>query len=194
MDTTELLRDAWKAVDQAALPEHVHAAALRVAAENLLRSLPETMASGDTQHDPATLPSGGSIGFLAAIAHKLKVDPQAVEHVYNQEGDMLEIVVAPGKLAKKSSTATKRLAILTVAGRQGAGLEEWTTASLIREWCEHFKRLDSPNFAAALKELESLFTMRGSPRARQMKMTAPGWVEAARLVAELGGSEVTHGR
>lgn len=188
MDTTALLRKAWGAVEEAGLPEHVQATALQVAAENVLRAGGSVGVGGARAETPPVGSGGAPAGYAEAIARRLRVDQQVVEHVYNQEGDVLEIVVAPGRLSKKSSAATKQLAILTVAGRQAVGLEEWTAASVIREWCEHFKRLDSPNFAAALRELESLFTMRGSPRARQMRMTAPGWVEAARLVNELGGT------
>lgn len=188
MDTVDLLREAWKAVQRSEVPEYLHVAAFNVAAERIspgASTSPGPPNAGST----AELPSNEHGGYLDRIAAKLKTDRQVAEHVFNQNGDDLEIVVAPGKLEKRNSAATKQLAILTVSGRQAAGLEEWTSTSVIRAWCEHFKKLDAANFAATMKELDNLFTMRGSARGRQMRITAPGWVEAARLISQLGGSE-----
>ncbi|TMC49800.1 MAG: hypothetical protein E6J14_06180 [Chloroflexi bacterium] len=145
--------------------------------------------SGAMAREPRGAQDESGVGYLERIASKLKIPKEIAEHVFNQEGDVLEIVVAPGKLEKKNSAATKQLAILTVAGHQAAGIEDWTSTSVIRQWCEHFKKLDSANFAATIKELENLFTMRGTARGRQMRTTAPGWVEASRLVSQLGGGD-----
>lgn len=187
----ELLRKSWEAVKAANLPEHVQGVALRLAAEHLVGALsvsarPTAPARSAGPAGPGQLPAGG---MIARLAQKLRLDQETVSHVFNQDGDALEIVVAHGKLEKKNSAATKQIAILVVAGRQGAGLEEWTPASEVRKWCEQFKKLDSNNFASTLRQLESHFTFRGSSQARQLHTTAPGWDRATELVRQLGGAE-----
>ena len=190
-ETEELLKRAWDAVEASKLPEHVQGVALRIAAGHLAADVraaasPRAAArSGDSQASSF----GADSGMLARIAQKLKADEETVSRVFNQNGDDLELVVAFGRLERTNTGATKQIATLVVAGRQAAGLEEWTSAAVVRGWCEQFKKLDSNNFASTLRQLENLFTFRGSPQARFLKATAPGWERAGELVRQLGGPE-----
>ena len=65
--------------------------------------------------------------------------------------------------------------------------KEWTDADEIRRFVEDFKRYDSANFAASLKEMDEIFRIKQSGRKITLKLGRPGWDKAAELVATLAG-------
>lgn len=189
MSFTDMLTEARKAVEEAGLDGELRTIGFAKVLDALLGS------QTTPRDEPSSSPNGSGgqreevliDNPVAALVARLKVSEETIRHVFHLNGDELEIVVAPGKLDSRSSTATKQLALLVAAGRQGAGLEEWTGADRIRGWCEHYKRLDPSNFAGTLKEMEDVFSFRGTPRRRELRMTAPAWANASELVKKLGG-------
>lgn len=124
--------------------------------------------------------------WLARIAARVNLSTDQVESVYFLDRDKLELVVAPGRFETAKTRGTEQIALLVAAGRQAAGLDEdWTSVDPIREQCEHFKRYDASNFAATIKAMHDIFTVRGAGRDRKVRMTAPAWHRAAELVQSL---------
>ena len=70
--------------------------------------------------------------------------------------------------------------------RQGVGDEEFTPVDDIRHLVQEFGRYDGPNFASAITEMRGVFLVKGPARQRALKLTRPGWQQAADLVRELG--------
>lgn len=126
---------------------------------------------------------------LSRIASALSLDEAVVAEVFHPTEEGIELIASPGGLADRTATATKQIALLVAAGRQGAGLDEWTPLSEVREWCDHYRKLDSANFSSTIKEMENLLRFRGSSRKREVRMSKPAWEEAATLVRRLGGAE-----
>jgi hypothetical protein len=150
----------------------------------------ESSTGGATADGGTGASSGATDGSpLSRIAQALSLDQEIVGEVFNVVGGDIELIAAPGALAPRTATATKEIALLVAAGRQGAGLEEWTPVSEVREWCENYRKLDSPNFSSTIKEMEDVLRFRGTPRKREIRMAKPAWEQAAALVRRLGGAE-----
>jgi hypothetical protein len=190
VEIKEILVDALRAVREAEIPTELQPIAFAKAID---------LAAGPKMGGPAVdqsrqLPTNtGESSFesgdlLQRIATKLNLDRDIVSHVYYANPDgRLEIVVSPSKLPPGYGPATRDLALLIAAGRQAAGIDaEWTPADDIRQVAEHFKRLDGPNFATHIKQMEEVFLVRGTSHKREVKMTAPAWVAATDLVKRLG--------
>jgi hypothetical protein len=124
----------------------------------------------------------------ASIAARLGVSAEVVEDAYDLSEDMPRLVVSPGRLDGKSSTATKQIALLLAAARQSLGTEEWTSVGIVRDVCKDYRRLDQSNFASTVAELDDEFLMRGSPRQREIKLSRVGWERARNVLLELDGS------
>jgi len=123
---------------------------------------------------------------VAKIAAKLKLDVETVSQVFDASEGSLELIVGQGKFDKRASGGTKEIALALVAGRQGAGMEEWTHMGVIREAAEAYKRIDPPNFASTIKAMDDVFSIKGTGTKREVKLARPGWEKAADLVTRLG--------
>jgi hypothetical protein len=125
---------------------------------------------------------------LAQIAQRLGVQADTVSEVFDFQDGEVELIIPAGKLSNRSATATKQIALLVAGGRQAAGSEDWTSIDVIREVCSYFRRLDSPNFAKTIKEMDDVFNFRNpSPRKIQVRLARPGWEQFADDVRRLGG-------
>lgn len=124
---------------------------------------------------------------LDRIAGRLGLERGAAEDIFHERDGAIELVVGAGKLPTNAATATKEIALLLAAGRQAAGLEEWTPLGAVREMCDQYRRLDGPNFASTIKAMEDVFTFRGTSRRREVRVARPGWEQAAALAQRLAG-------
>lgn len=187
MDPTSILMAAKKAVDEAGIDEALWPVAFGKAVDILSRDVASPESAGPPapiSGSPLPLVQDGSM--LSQIAQKLNLDVSVVEQVFYAEGDELQIIVGPRKVNPRAAAATKELALLLAAGRQAARVEEWTSATTIRDVCQEYKRFDSPNFANTIKEMGEVFNFRGTGQKREVRMTRPGWDRAADLVRRLG--------
>jgi hypothetical protein len=190
MTPKDVLIDALRAIEEAAIPSELREIAFGKAIDLIAgtaslqsRSEPEVR----VQQDQLT---GGTSGPMHRIAAKLKLDSEVVSHVYyvDPDGKNLEVVISASRLPTKFGPAIKELALLVAAGRQAAGIDiEWTSADEIREVCEHFKRYDAANFATHIQNMDDVFSIRGTPRKREVRMTMPAWEQATALVTRLTG-------
>jgi hypothetical protein len=125
---------------------------------------------------------------LARIAQRLGVDVETVAEVFDVHDGEVELIIPAGKLPSRVATATKQIALLVAGGRQAAGAEDWTSIDEIRGVCAYFRRLDSPNFAKTIKEMDDVLNFRNpSPRKIHVRLARQGWEQLADDVRRLGG-------
>ena len=191
MEVKDILRAAHEAVDAADVPDELRAAAFSKAVDLLsadLRSGANT-SSGASPGTPGVQKIEKPTSLMDRIASKLGLDVETVREVYREVDGDVRLIAPSSKLTRGKSAATKQVALLVAAARQAAEIEEFTSADIIRAIADDYRTLDSPNFAAALREMSTTFRFDGTSRNRMLKVSRPGWEEARRLVQELGGDE-----
>jgi hypothetical protein len=184
MDVTAVLREALKVIEDAETPAALRPAALPAIIELVARHAPGSPDRALVPYAPTAqaTPAGD---LLDRLAGRLGVPRELVEGVYTSDGNSLDISVHPSRLPKSKSTGTKAVALLVSALRQ-AGDEEFTPVDDIRRVVQEFDRYDGPNFASAINEMRGSFLVKGPARQRSLKLTRPGWQQAADLIRELG--------
>jgi hypothetical protein len=189
------LRLAAEAVEKADLAEDLRqiafersldvvglAAPQRVAAEAGASGAP---GSAVDEHQPATPRSGADPGPLAQLAAALGLDADAVGHVYEEDDGQVRLSLRRAMLPDpdKKAAAMRDVALLVVAGRQAAGVEDYTPFSVIREECRDLKVLDSPNFSTEVGKFE--FRLRGGRNNKEAKANRHHLEEAAQLIKRM---------
>lgn len=125
---------------------------------------------------------------IAAIAKRLGIPAEQADRVFHVDGDDLELTVSVAALASPKRAATREIAILVTAGRQASGQDDRETdAEAVRRVCDHYKKLDPPNFSSTMRELNGLLTVREKGRKKYLKMTQPAWEEASAVVKRVLG-------
>ena len=67
-------------------------------------------------------------------------------------------------------------------------MEDWTVWDEIRAVAADFKKLDSPNFAKTIREMDEEFNFRkASERKMLVALARPGWERLAAAIRRLGG-------
>lgn len=183
MDTEgvkKLLRDVVKLLEEGNVPQDVRP----VAFEQLWRSL----SGAEPRAEPTAVgaPAGEPIQKLA---RRLKTDAAPLVDLYEAEEDgVLRVVVPSNLLPEPKAVAQRELALLVCAGRQ-ATVEDATPAAAIKEACQQYGKLDSPNFAANMKAGEKWWIESGPAQKRTYKLRTTGWEAATALVVRLAGTE-----
>lgn len=147
--------------------------------------------SADTSRKPpepsATVDEGDILG---RVASGLKIPRDVVELVYDSKDGQLGVVLSPRRLASDKANATRQIAQIVAAGRQAAGIEEWTPMAAVRAVVSDYGRLDSGNFAAHVQGggLDHAFLFRGKGLGREVKVTRGGMEAAAELIVRLSAA------
>jgi hypothetical protein len=197
-DVAGILAEAIAAVNAADVPPELKEAAFSKAVDVIMaRRMAVTSGRIGTgvsgpvapsTPDRTTAPvSGGDL--LSRVANRLRLEREVVAEVFDERDGQIDLIVAPRKLDARKGPATKQIALLVAAARQGADIEEWTDADEIRRFVEDFKRYDQANFASALKQMDDIFRVRQSGRKVSLKLGRPGWDRASEFVAKLAGEE-----
>lgn len=190
-----ILKAAAEAVKESGVPANLRAPAFEKAVDLLspgeaeradITDDKQTEDKRKRKHDEGAV---DSTDLVPRIAAKLKVDQQLVEDVYAVDDGELKVVVAASKLEKTKAGATKQLALLVAAGRQGAGLETWTQSDELREVAKDFGKFDVTNFGKQLRELDDPFNFTGSGTNIKVKVNRGGWEAATALVTKLAGGD-----
>lgn len=199
MEVKDTLTAALKAVTDANIPEELREVAFAKAVDLLAGTVsPASSRSQATNGAPAPQtgrqevepPKVDSGSALDRIASKLDVGRDRVDEVFAESDGTIDIIVSARKLASSKQEGTRQIALLLAAGRQAAGVEEWTGADVIRAKCEDFRKLDSPNFGKALGGMQDEFSLQGPAKKRKVKVSRQGWLAAGDLVKSLtGGTE-----
>lgn len=191
-----ILEQAMAAVDAAAVPDELRAVAFSKAVDVIIahrRAGPPARIEVGSAGPAANASPGHRLpatsDMIGSIAQRLRLDREIVVQVFDETDGKIDIVVPPRKLATGKAPATKQLALLVAAARQAAQIDEWTDADEIRRVAEEFKKYDQSNFAATLKQMDGEFQIKRSGRSIKVRLSRPGWDQAAELVTKLTGEE-----
>jgi hypothetical protein len=135
---------------------------------------------------PASAPAGDPIGALSV---KLNLLRETVEQVFEPDEDHgLRLILKRSMLPRpdQKAAAMRDVALLISVGRQGAGLEEYTSFATIRRECEDLAVLDSSNFATEVGRLE--MRRRGGRSAPELKANRHHYEDAGKLIGVIAGS------
>lgn len=187
-----MMMEVVKALDEAGVPDDLRVTAFEKAFDAMMgptvnaseapdRTLDQRPGDGSGNAETTNGPS------LAAIARRLGLDPELVGEIYYVEGDALGLAIASSKLHPKKAAATQQIALLVAAGRQAGGWDEWTPVGRIREVARDYGRFDVANFAGTIKRMGEAFSFRGRGRDVEVRLTRPGYEQAATLARELSG-------
>lgn len=125
--------------------------------------------------------------LVAKIAFALKLDHELAERIYDVKDGELGYVIAPRRLATDKANATRQLAAIVAAGRQTAGLDDWTPVSIIRDVVHDFGKLDGANFAGYISKMDKddAYLVRGRGASREIKVTRSGLEPVGELLTSL---------
>lgn len=185
-NVTASLEAAIAAVKAAKVPKDLRVAAFNAA---FYGSIPSDVAKTSTTPERPTSPTtskGEQSDGVAKIAAKLdSADDAAVARAYDVDEDGVHLTVRPTSLSPTKKFAQQEVAYLLVAGRQAAGLEEWTSTSTVIE-VTHDRGVHDSNVSKAISALDGDgFRFRGSKGKREMKISAVGYSKAAEIVTRL---------
>jgi hypothetical protein len=184
------MMEVVKAIEEANVPDDLRVIAFEKTFDALIGtetpgggSEPGTEVArrGNVESTTTAVPS------LGAVASRLGLEPELVSEIFYIAGDSVGLAVASSKLDPKKAAATQQIALLIAAGRQASGLEEWTHINWIRDACRDYGRFDVANFASTIKRMGGLFGFRGRARQLEVRLTRPGFEQAAELARQLGG-------
>jgi hypothetical protein len=134
-----------------------------------------------------TIPPAADGDVLGKLASTLQLSRDTLELVYDIEDGVPTLVLSPKKIATNKSQAARQIGQLISAARQIGGVEEWTSANVIRKWTQEYGRLDGSNFAASLQGMESVAVLRGKGPDRQVKITKPGIESTIEMIKSMTG-------
>jgi hypothetical protein len=183
----EMMMEVVKALEEAGVPDDLRVTAFERAFDALIGTPGESSAT-----TPAALPAAGDGTpptdgpSLASIAARLGLDPELVGEIYYVDGESLGLAVAASKFHAKKAAATQQIALLLAAGRQAGGWDEWTPASRVRDVAREYGRFDQANFATTMRRMGDVFSFRGRGRDLEVRLTRPGYEQAATLARDLG--------
>jgi hypothetical protein len=154
----------------------------RVERSTLTGELTKDSAGGEASGD---LEVAEANGLLAAIATQFRTSIESVGHVYEVRDGSIELILRRDMLPEPSKKAVsmRQVGLLVVAGRQAAGLEEWTPMSTLREECEEIGVLDSTNFSTEIGKLG--FKVEGAGAKREIRATRHHFAEASDLLTQI---------
>lgn len=180
------MREAVKVVEEAEVPDDLRATAFEKAFEALI-GVAQSPASPGPREPVASMAVPDSPS-LAGIASRLGLEPALAAEIYYVDADTLGLALAPSKFSPKKAAATQEIALLLAAGRQAGGWDEWTQVGHIRTACRDYGRFDVANFATTIRRMADVFSFRGKGRQLEVRVTRPGFEQAANLARELSGA------
>ena len=179
-----ILREAMKAVEDAKIDDDdmrqiAFREAIALAAAGQAPSAPSMTAPLSANESAIKHKTGDSIG---AIASRLGISADEADRIFHVDVDSLELTAPVAALTSQKRAATQEIAFLVTAGRQAAGIDDLETdAETVRSVCEHYKKLDSPNFSSTIRDLNGVLTVREKGRKKYLKMTQPAWDKASEV-------------
>lgn len=185
-EVVEKLRAAVAAVEEAKVPKDLRVAAFTA----VLAGLPASPAQPDSKKNGLSSGDAGketinSTQGLGLIADKLEIGQAQAGTVYDVDEDGVHVTVKRSSFNQAKKFAQQEVTYLVVAGRQAAGLEEWTAAKVAIE-ATHDRGVHDTNVSKAISALDGDgMRFRGAGVKREIKMNAVGFAKAAEIVKRL---------
>lgn len=198
----ELLTRALTAVDAAKVPGDLREVAFTTALTMLTGGQLATASSGpalSTARVP-TAPTGtqstatgglGSTGstVLDAIVSGLDVNADLVRRLFADRNGEPELIIKSSKLPKSKAAAAPDIALLLMAARQSASIDDYTDAETIRAACRRYGQFDQSNFGKHMKSLDNFILTQGKGVSTKRKLTHPGLEAAKALIEKYAAAE-----
>jgi hypothetical protein len=146
--------------------------------------LPAVRSSEIVARPGSTIDSQEANQTIDLIAARLHVPVTLIERVVDVDEDGVHLIVQRRWLDTGKRPAMRQIALLSVATRQAAGVEEWTPLNVVRETCQAFGAYLGNHFSEDLKAISAL-RLRGSGAAREAKATVATLEEAGELITRL---------
>ena len=190
------LRQAREAVDAADLPDALREVGFEKAFDAIngtVISAPQQPGIGGAGVPGAASGSGtdgaagagGSGGSpLDKIAAKLQITTDQVGYLFEQDGEELHFV---GRrfLPTAKKEAQPAAMLLIAAGRQAAGMEDFTEVSIGRDLAADLGVLNKNTWMPGVKGLGDLVRRRGEGPKLAVKLTQSGWDEVRQRVSAM---------
>ena len=208
---SEVLKEAWSAVEDAGLPEKIQEVAFREAVRLVAPLEARSMspdrsgtasAGGSVTHGPELNGSGGpkngggdgaagSItlsekGLVQKVAAGTGADAEQLESLIHVDDGKLRVSLPGFKLGKNNADRTRAIAAIFTIVRSFGLDEDDTSVELVREEAQRLKCYDSANFSSQLKALQG-FVTKGAGVNRRIQAKGPGISEFPNLVSKLAG-------
>jgi hypothetical protein len=186
MEITEALKTAREAIIEADLPAELQQAAFAEVLRHLLGGVPESAAQAVVP--TVSVPSVPSSSGLGRLATRVGVSEAVLADVFDISGDEVTLHVASSRIAPSKSRATKEVALMIAAARQGSGVDDsWTLVTHIRDALQQYNRYDVGNFSTYLRAATDSFNSRGKGASLEIRLTKPGWEMAIDLLHAVAG-------
>lgn len=189
-EVTETMEQALRVIGAAGVPENLQETAFERALD-LLTGASAAPQAGSVAAAPKAraMAAPGSeqpTGDLAArVAGRIGAEAADVGRVLDFDEQGVHLMAPRSRFSRSKASATQEVALLVVAARQGAGLDEdWTSQQYVRDAAERLGVEDPSNFAAHLKRLQGVRT-KGSGKAGEIRMNAVGFEAAGELITAL---------
>lgn len=183
----DLLTRALNAVDTARVPDDLREVAFTTAVSLITGTMTSTLQPPTppaTEQQQAKQQKSASSGseLLDRIAEEMEVEPQKVRRLFAEKNGEPELILKSSRLPKTKAAAAADIALLVMAGRQAAGIDDYTEAELLRGTVKRYGKFDSANFSSQMKALDNFILADGKGATVKRKLTHPGMEAAAELV------------
>jgi hypothetical protein len=186
MELSDTLKSAHKTVVEADLPQELRETAFAEVLRHMLRA-PSRPSPESRDHVDSPSPNGETSG-LDRLGARVGVDTSALADLFEIQGDSVSLHVTSSRIPQAKSAATREVALLIAAARQGSGADDaWTSVGHIRDALQDYKKYDTNNFSAYLRRVADAFNFRGKGSSMEIRLTQPGWEIATALIASLAG-------
>lgn len=194
MELHEVLAAALQAVERANIPDDLREMAFAKAVDMaaVMHGAAPTPAPKLVPQQTAQQAENGSRvradedDRLGRLAGALDVSRDAIEHVYTEHDDELQLVVDPDTLGDTIKERAMNAALLLAAGRQLAGYDEAATPDTeIRKEIERIHLFDRSNYTAHMRAMSPWFNINGAGKSASFRMKPQGRSEAKKLAKEL---------
>jgi hypothetical protein len=203
METSDILKEAWAAVQDAGLPDKLHEAGFREAVQLLRQQQPapavtassaagpkpRSAGNNGTAGDPSKDGSGTVVSeelMYDRVVAQTGVDRDKLERLVLLDDDGPRLALPGIKLGKNNADRARAVAqVLTVV--RGFGLEEDATSlDIIRKECTRLKVYDRANFSTQVTKMDG-YPVTGSGVNKRLRARGTAITDFPALVDRLLG-------
>jgi hypothetical protein len=183
----DLLKRALAAVENSGAPDDLREAAFTATIRMLSGGTaevpqPELRTDGGTSGSTGATRRATTSELLDKIAQGLEIDGTKVAKVFADKDGQPELIVKTSMLPATKSGAASEIALLVMAARQAAGIDDYTEAEAIRAACKRYGKFDSANFGSSMKSLDNFILTSGKGVSTKRKLTNPGLEAAVEMI------------
>lgn len=178
---SEILRRAYEETLAAKLPPELEPAGFAALASHFLAASSPGKSGIQAQFGPAT----SVHDWPSRAAARMNLSVETLDSVFDTAETEPRLIVSFGRLPQGRAAATRTVALILAAARQGGEVDDgWTSTAILREACRDFGVLDQANFASHVTALDGA-AFRGTGARREVKVTARGFELASQQIGAM---------